>query len=62
MKAKPFPYVFARVLREQPITETEPGPILHDFGVFLDFIAANHPVASPKNHLLPQAGTIPGLG
>jgi len=55
MKAKPFPDAIAQVLRDQQITETEPGSILHDFGVFLDFVAANHPVASPKNHLLPQA-------
>jgi hypothetical protein len=44
-----------QVLREQQITETEPGTILHDFEAFLEFIATNQIITSGKNHLLPLA-------
>jgi hypothetical protein len=43
-----------RILREQQITETEPGPILHDFEAFLDFIASQQIVTTSKFHLLPM--------
>src|SRR5918992_3563266 len=44
-----------QILREQQITETEPGTILHDFEAFLEFIATNQIITSGKNHLLPLA-------
>lgn len=52
---KPLTPAQERVLREQPITATEPGTILHDFAAFLDFIAAGPVVTTGKNHLLPMA-------
>lgn len=42
-----------QILRQQQITENEPGTILHDFRVFMDFIAAHRIKATGKNHLLP---------
>ncbi len=42
------------VLREQRITETEPGPIVRDFEAFIGFIAAQNVSAGGKNDLLPM--------
>jgi hypothetical protein len=47
--------VIEPVLRKQRITETEPGPIAHDFETFLDFIASQNVFASGKNDLLPMS-------
>ena len=33
-----LPPALERVLREQQISETAPGPILRDFATFLDFL------------------------
>lgn len=52
--AKQLPPEIERVLREQQITETEPGPIVRDFNTLLDFIAAHNVTAGGKNHLLPM--------
>src|SRR6266540_229660 len=41
-------------LREQRITETEPGTIVRDFNILLDFIAARKVAAGGKNQLLPM--------
>ena len=52
--AKQLPPEIERVLREQRITETEPGPVVRDFNTLLDFIASHNVMAGGKNHLLPM--------
>jgi hypothetical protein len=51
---KQLPPEIERALREQRITETEPGPIVRDFNTLLDFIAAHNVAAGGKNNLLPM--------
>jgi hypothetical protein len=41
-------------LKQQTITETEPGTILRDFQTLLDFVGESGTPVSGKNHLLPQ--------
>lgn len=55
MKQSSLTPALEETLRKQQIDALDPGPILHDFEVFLEFIANNHIVASPKNNLLPQS-------
>lgn len=45
--------VIAPVLRKQRITDTEPGPVIRDFEIFIDFIASEKLCAIGKNELLP---------
>ena len=45
--------VIEPVLREQRITETEPGPVVRDFETFIGFIASQDVLAGGKNDLLP---------
>jgi hypothetical protein len=52
--AKQLPPEIERVLREQRITETEPGPVVRDFNTLLDFIASHNVPAGGKNQLLPM--------
>ncbi len=46
--------VIESVLREQRITETEPGPVVRDFETFIGFIASQNVFAGGKNDLLPM--------
>ncbi len=46
--------VIEPVLRNQRITETEPGPVVSDFETFIGFIASQNVFASGKNDLLPM--------
>jgi hypothetical protein len=52
--AKQLPPEIERALREQKITETEPGPVVRDFNTLLDFIAAHNVAAGGKHNLLPM--------
>ncbi|MDQ3749932.1 MAG: plasmid pRiA4b ORF-3 family protein [Acidobacteriota bacterium] len=42
-----------KIFLEQTIDENQPATILHDFEIFLNFVAANNLEASGKNELLP---------
>jgi hypothetical protein len=42
-----------RLLRETTITPEQPGPILHDFQMLLDFIGSAGAAAGGQHHLLP---------
>lgn len=55
LMTKITPSVIDRILREQQITEAEPGSVLHDFAALLDFIASQHVKAGGKFDLLPMS-------
>jgi hypothetical protein len=44
-----------RLLREQVIDADHPGPILHDFGVLLDYVASHDLQVAGKYNLLPMS-------
>lgn len=56
---KQLPPEIDRALREQRITETEPGTIVRDFNTLLDFIASHNVAAVGKNQLLPMDALSP---
>ncbi|MGH9768237.1 MAG: plasmid pRiA4b ORF-3 family protein [Blastocatellia bacterium] len=53
--AKQLLPVIEPVLREQRITETEPGSVAREFETFIGFIASRNVFASGKNDLLPMS-------
>ncbi len=54
MSAYQFTKAHEKCLREQVITADQPGPILRDFRVVLDFLGPKGVETAGKHNLLPE--------